>query len=515
MALLKRYGEHAFFFNGRISPSTKAVFIDGMPTLFMAPLVGFKTFKDYTQFLLKRKVFRFFQESDEVHVVFDCPSIWGFNLKQKVQEGRDSKYKETPALETEEIDDSTLIPCTTSQWGSFLANRKNKEKLILYIGNQLEASKDRIPAGKTLIVAGCSKDGKTYMVQTGEKKEIPELYSNHEEADTRVFVHANWSKQPVVQIVAADTDVFAIALLNFHHFSGRTVLIDQSDNSRLLHMNALVDAMNEDQDTDVLVLRQRGEIGIPYFFGLIHPLIGSDILCSPRSFGAAVVLKACIDFSSYLFSGPKAIQNLANQDHDSKEAYARFILALFKKRYASKIKMPAIEMFANDAKIAEVLETVKTEVWVQTIENNTTLPTMECLVLRALNLSFQLKVWTQATKPLIEVPSPLQHGWEGDAEGMTMIPDTKENQEKHASVYKTIMKRCKCKKSQCKNGRCACYSTNQNCSSFCECENCCNPHAKETQKETQGEEGDSESEDSDGADGDAVTDEELSETELE
>jgi hypothetical protein len=95
---------------------------------------------------------------------------------------------------------------------------------------------------------------------------------------------------------------------------------------------------------------------------------------------------------------------------------------------------------------------------------------------------------------------------------MTMIPDTKENQEKHASVYKTIMKRCKCKKSQCKNGRCACYSTNQNCSSFCECEN---PHAKETQKETQGEEGDSESEDSDGADGDAVTDEELSETELE
>ena len=97
------------------------------------------------------------------------------------------------------------------QWGSFLANRKNKEKLILYIGNQLEASKDRIPAGKTLIVAGCSKDGKTYMVQTGEKKEIPELYSNHEEADTRVFVHANWSKQPVVQIVAADTDVFAIA----------------------------------------------------------------------------------------------------------------------------------------------------------------------------------------------------------------------------------------------------------------------------------------------------------------
>ena len=67
--------------------------------------------------------------------------------------------------------------------------------------------------------------------------------------------------------------------------------------------------------------------------------------------------------------------------------------------------------------------------------------------------AFQLKVWIQATKPMIEVPNPLEHEWEDDAEGMPMIPDTKENQEKHASVYKTIMKRCKCKKSQCKNGR--------------------------------------------------------------
>ena len=63
--------------------------------------------------------------------------------------------------------------------------------------------------------------------------------------------------------------------------------------------------------------------------------------------------------------------------------------------------MRAVEMFDINATIPEVLETVKTDVWVQTIENNTTLPTMDCLVLRALNLSFQLKVWIQATKPVI------------------------------------------------------------------------------------------------------------------
>ena len=102
-------------------------------------------------------------------------------------------------------------------------------------------------------------------------------------------------------------------------------------------------------------------------------------------------------------------------------------------------------MFDMSADIPYVLETVRTDAWLQTIEKNSTLATMKCLELRALNLLFQLKVWTQATKPVIEVPNPCDHGWEEDAEGMRMITDTKENQEKHASVYQTMMKRCKCK----------------------------------------------------------------------
>ena len=49
--------------------------------------------------------------------------------------------------------------------------------------------------------------------------------------------------------------------------------------------------------------------------------------------------------------------------------------------------MTAVEMFDIHATIPEVLETMKTD------------------------------VWTQATKPVIEVPNPLEHGWEGDEGG--------------------------------------------------------------------------------------------------
>ena len=65
---------------------------------------------------------------------------------------------------------------------------------------------------------------------------------------------------------------------------------------------------------------------------------------------------------------------------------------------------------------------------------------------------------------------------------MQLIPESKENMEKQASVFKTLMRKCKCKKSQCKNGKCICCSSKSNCSAFCECENCCNPFATEVQK---------------------------------
>ena len=265
--------------------------------------------------------------------------------------------------------------------------------------------------------------------------------------------------------------------------------------SKLVHVNALVAAMNDDQDFDFLLLRQQGNVSMPFFFGLIHAFIGSDILCSPRSFGPALILRTFIDNASHLFSAEKGIQNLYKENHNSQDAYCCCTLALYKKRYANKIKLKGDEMFGANANMDEVLDTVRQEIWINTLENNSVLPSRECLRLRGQNLSFQLKVWTQATKPLMEVPDPLTHGWEKTESGFRMIPDSQENIKKQATVFETVMKKCKCKKSQCKNGKCACFKSDQNCSSFCDCENCCNPHAKEVQTPIEDSDSDEETED--------------------
>ena len=97
-------------------------------------------------------------------------------------------------------------------------------------------------------------------------------------------------------------------------------------------------------------------------------------------------------------------------DHNYEDAYCRFILALYKKRYANKIKMSADEMFGT-TNIGDTLQTVRENVFLQTLENNSVIPSKECMELRALNLSFQLKVWNHATKPKMSVPNPVTHGW--------------------------------------------------------------------------------------------------------
>ena len=137
----------------------------------------------------------------------------------------------------------------------------------------------------------------------------------------------------------------------------------------------------------------------------------------------------------------------------------------------------------------KTLDAVRQEIWVYTLENNTILPARECLQLRAKNLAFQLRIWSQATLAILDVPDPLEYGWEKSDTGYSLIPDSKENVEKRDTVYRTIMKKCRCKKSGCKNGRCVCFNAKMSCSSFCECLDCCNPYSDDTSKDNDDSEG--------------------------
>ena len=175
---------------------------------------------------------------------------------------------------------------------------------------------------------------------------------------------------------------------------------------------------------------------------------------------------------------------MCKPQNDSRGPYVRFVLALFKKKYSTKIKEKPEELLRPAADYSEIISEVQRNTWVHTVESKTMLPSQDCLLLREKNISFQLQIWTQATSAIIHVPKPEQYGWSKTESGYHLQPDSAANLAKQKSIYDTIMQKCGCKSSQCLTLRCGCKKNGGYCSSLCQCTNCENTeHSKKNQSE--------------------------------
>jgi hypothetical protein len=54
--VLKMYGENNFQYVGNPAIESKATFTDGMPALFLAPILGLTSFGSYAQFLINKGI---------------------------------------------------------------------------------------------------------------------------------------------------------------------------------------------------------------------------------------------------------------------------------------------------------------------------------------------------------------------------------------------------------------------------------------------------------------------------
>ena len=173
-----------------------------------------------------------------------------------------------------------------------------------------------------------------------------------------------------------------------------------------------------------------------------------------------------------MFHHESGIQLLLRDIPQSRGTYLRLILALFKRKYSSKIKRGPEELLRPMESYDDVINEVQSETWAHFFETRTMLPSKDCLSLRELNVAFQLKIWMQATKPEIDIDNPEDFGWEKVEEEYQIAADSKENTRKQKSIYDTIMRKCGCKSSKCLSGRCTCKKNGARCTSLCDCLNC-------------------------------------------
>ena len=96
-------------------------------------------------------------------------------------------------------------------WNNFFSVSENKAELALYLSRELV--KNTIDELE-IVVAGGFEDAQGVQ-STNPTTPLEPLRANHEEADTRVVLHAVHSPCSRVVVSARDTDIFLVLL---HHF---------------------------------------------------------------------------------------------------------------------------------------------------------------------------------------------------------------------------------------------------------------------------------------------------------
>ena len=107
-----------------------------------------------------------------------------------------------------------LLACRIGNWERFIILEDNKASLARFVSNEISESYSASPGRELVINAGFKETLKVWSSDTS-RQDVRELASDHEEADTRIVLHARDAaargyKQ--VNILCRDTDVLVLLL---------------------------------------------------------------------------------------------------------------------------------------------------------------------------------------------------------------------------------------------------------------------------------------------------------------
>ena len=222
-----------------------AYVIDGMAVVQMMKNAGSATFGE-----LANKYFQLITAHlgnngcNRVDVVFDR-----YDKEDSIKEAERARRGSSSSFEVRISGPSTPVP---KKWQNFISNPVNKTNLKAFLGSMWkEMAKTRLAGDQKLVLAGCfihSDD--TFAITQNQETPLLHLSSDHEEADTRMLLHASDCSRDHQRIVvqSPDTDVAALCvyacnMINTQQLWFRTGV---KDKLRFLSVHRLAEKLGED-----------------------------------------------------------------------------------------------------------------------------------------------------------------------------------------------------------------------------------------------------------------------------
>ncbi|KAK3910810.1 putative 1-aminocyclopropane-1-carboxylate oxidase [Frankliniella fusca] len=410
------------------APFVHSKVLDGAAIVHMLKPGTSSTFKDYIEKVFKNYLNREISTVTRLDIVFDRYKDDSLKNCTRDKRGEGTKVK---------ISLTAKVP---KGWEKFLRNSANKTALFNLLA---ESISDLATNGKQLYA---TKEEE--VVSAPPHLENSSLSPcNHEEADTRLFVHVANAVQngnTKVMIRTCDTDVLVLAiscLPKIPELEELWLHFGMGKHAKFIAVHEISNALGPEKSQTI--------IGF-------HAVTGCDTVSYFRGIGKLTAINAW-------FKHPNATTAFkALQTGDVLEAMEHlesFIVTMYTRSgICSTVNECRRILFTKHSRNTENIP-----------------PTKDALHQHALRASLQAQIWDQAVQALQDPPNPAQFGWvkEGDLWNPVWrtIPV--------ASEACQSLVRCNCKKG-CMPNRCKCRLNNMpTCCEFCGC-NCDEAQPTET-----------------------------------
>lgn len=281
----------------------------------------------------------------------------------------------------------------------------------------------------------------------GQCSEVQALRSNHEEADTRIILHAHHAARADRRLViqSPDTDVLVLSISHFRSLGCLELWFRTGvkDRHRLIPVHDIAHTLGEKMCSSL---------------SGFHAVTGCDSTSSLAGIGKKKAWNSFCRSTDHQDSlsplGEEQQLNITTAD--KLEAYVCSLYTVSKK--TSTADELRYLMFCQKKQKNEMLP-----------------PTSDCLLQHLKRANYQAFVWRHALEAMQDLESPEGHGWVRDSELLVPLNMTK------APAPESLLEltTCKCKTSSCLRN-CSCNNTGLACTEGCYCmaddDACKNPH---------------------------------------
>ena len=423
---------------GRLPRSNKeaALILDGIALLQSWRTAGCTTFGELAQKLFEAITTTLRQENcSRVDVVFDR-----YDNPYSIKGGERENRGVSSALQIHINSGKTPIP---KQWAKFMSNPVNKTLMVRFLCETwVKMGTSNLKPGERFFISrGFCEPSDAVKIVHGNSMSLPELHANHEEADTRILLHAKHASITCGRLIiqSPDTDVAVLSVYFFSTLSGNELWFKTGtrDKLRYIPIHGVQDKLGRSVCDSLL--------GFP-------AVTECNTTSGLASIGKKKALKA-------LRSSTSLQEKLVTLGDDippterTVESCEAFICSLYTsdRRAGTTADAQGIGCFAK-----------------KTQKNERLPPTSDSLANHIKRANYQAHVWKKSLCNLQNLPSPDTNGW--SIQEQDLKPTLMSKEPAPASVLELTI--CKCKRSACKSDNwCQCRANCLPCTEACFCMN--------------------------------------------